>query len=60
VKGRWVYDPNGDIWHLLWDGRPWCRRDDDWKDLNWPDKPGSEVGWNDTLHDECVRKSEDA
>jgi hypothetical protein len=57
MKGMWIYDEQADVWHLLIDGKTWCTKVE--LPLNAPVLAGHSISWSDTLHDECVRKSEE-
>jgi hypothetical protein len=67
IKGDWIFDEQRDVWHLSMgytarsDGDPhtittWCGLE---LDATWPKKKGAEIDWSNTLHDSCVRKSEE-
>lgn len=65
MKGEWV-QAAGETWHLVWQVSgedkdegvvsSWCHRDFKWDD---PTKSGDKMSYEDILHDECVRKSEE-
>ena len=64
---EWVQDPKTEIWHLTWqisgegleDGQvaTWCHLTFAW---DAPSKGLGQTTFMDTLHDECLRKSEEA
>lgn len=72
IKGDWIYYEKLDNWHLILaeitrdgpDGEPvltfqsWCSIEFD-KDA--PRKPGAQLHqWADAVHDDCLRRSEEA
>lgn len=64
MKGEWIQAASG-TWHLIWDKgttdsdkvwTSWCARTFAYDD---PTKSGAQLSYDDVLHDECLRKSEE-